>query len=74
MVAVRVATIGHPHHGSRNCCGQAMVHAAPLSVNAVGVAVLPVWLAWKPTLTDAFGAMAALYATFLAVTCPELGE
>ena len=28
--------------------GQESAQAAPLRVNEVGVAVLPVWLAWKP--------------------------
>jgi hypothetical protein len=39
---------------------QATVQAAPLRVNALGAAVLPVCVAWKPKLTDALGAIAAL--------------
>jgi len=39
---------------------QAMEQAVPLRVNEVGLAALPVWVAWKPTLTEALGAMAAL--------------
>jgi len=53
---------------------QGAAHSAPLSVNAVGGAVLPVWLARKPMLTEAFGAMAALYAMFPDVTRPDVGE
>jgi len=43
---------------------------APLSAKAVGAAVLPVWVAWKPIPTDALGAMLPLYDMLLAVTCP----
>ncbi len=39
---------------------QTTVHAAPLSVNDVGFAVLPVCVAWNPMLTDAPGAMPGL--------------
>jgi hypothetical protein len=39
---------------------QAMLHAAPLRVNELGRPVLPVWLAWNPTVTDALGAIVAL--------------
>src|SRR3954467_15429208 len=38
----------------------AVVHAEPLRVNAAGAAALPVWLAWKPMLTEAFGARSTL--------------
>ena len=51
-----------------------MVPAAPVSVNAAGLAVLPVWVAWKPMLTDAPGAIVPLYDTLRAVTAPEAGE
>lgn len=40
--------------------GQATAQAAPLRVNEAGFAVLPVWVAWKPMSTEAFGAMAPL--------------
>ena len=40
--------------------GQTLVQAAPLRVNEVGLAVLPVWVAWKPMLTDPPAAMAPL--------------
>ena len=40
--------------------GQAVEQEAPLRVNAAGAAALPVWLAWKPMLTEALGAMAPL--------------
>lgn len=53
---------------------QVVVQVVPLRANEVGVAALPVWLAWKPMLTDALGAISALWETFLAVTCPEVGE
>jgi len=33
-------------------------------VNEVGAPALPVWLAWKPVVTEAPGAMAALKAAF----------
>src|SRR5690242_13946572 len=39
---------------------QAAVQDAPLRVNAVGAAVLPVWLAWNPMLVDAAGASVPL--------------
>ncbi len=39
---------------------QATEQAVPLRVNEAGLPVLPVWVAWKPMPTDAFGAMAAL--------------
>ena len=52
---------------------QAIAQAAPLRVNEPGAAVLPVWVAWKPMLTDALAAISALWDTFLAVTCPEVG-
>ena len=32
----------------------------PLRVNAVGLPLFPVWLAWKPMLTEPFAAMVAL--------------
>ena len=54
--------------------GHAVPHVCPLRANEVGAAVLPVWLAWKPTVTDAFGAMSALWLTFLTVTSPDAGE
>ncbi len=38
------------------------------------MAVLPVWVAWKPMPMDAPGAMVALCGVFLAVTWPEAGE
>ncbi|GAB3838964.1 hypothetical protein GCM10029963_05640 [Micromonospora andamanensis] len=56
----------------RRC--QATVQAAPLRVNEPGLAVLPVWVAWKPIVSDPLGGMLALYETFLAVTCPEVGS
>ncbi len=40
--------------------GQATLQAAPLRVNEAGLPVLPVWLAWKPMLTDPPGAMLPL--------------
>ena len=40
--------------------GQAVEQDAPLRVNDAGLAVLPVWLAWKPMVTEALGAIAAL--------------
>jgi hypothetical protein len=46
----------------------------PLRLYEAGAELLPVCVAWKPTVIDAFGAMSPLYWTFLAVTCPELGE
>lgn len=39
---------------------QAVEQDAPLRANAVGLAVLPEWVAWKPMLTEALTAMAAL--------------
>jgi len=53
--------------------GQATVQLEPLRLNEVGAAALPVWVAWKPMLTDALGAIDPLYETFLAVTCPDAG-
>jgi hypothetical protein len=53
--------------------GYAVVQAAPLRANELGLAVLPVCVAWKPMLTEAPGAMTVLYETFLAVTAPEVG-
>src|SRR5690606_16380267 len=43
--------------------GQATVQGTPLSVKAVGLAVLPVWVAWKPMFTVAPGAIVALWLT-----------
>ena len=51
-----------------------MPQDAPLRVNDVGLAALPLWVAWKPMLTEAFGASAPLYETLRAVTAPEVGE
>ena len=39
---------------------QAMEQDAPLRVNEAGLAVLPVWVAWKPMLTEPLAGMAAL--------------
>jgi len=39
---------------------QAMVQVAPLTVNAVGAAVLPVWVAWNPMVVEPPGARAPL--------------
>lgn len=39
---------------------QAVAQGDPLSVNEAGGPASPVWVAWKPTLTEAFGAMVAL--------------
>ena len=36
------------------------MQAAPLRVNEVGLAVLPVWLAWKPMSIEPPAGMAAL--------------
>ncbi|BCB81718.1 hypothetical protein Pflav_081280 [Phytohabitans flavus] len=47
---------------------------APFKVNDAGRPVLPVCVAWKPTPTEAFGAMLPLYETLRAVTWPLLGE
>ena len=38
----------------------AVEQAAPLRVNVLGAAVLPVWVAWNPMVTAAPGAMVAL--------------
>jgi hypothetical protein len=38
------------------------VQAAPLSVNPLGAAVLPVWPVWKPIVVEPPGAMAPLAA------------
>jgi hypothetical protein len=46
--------------GVSSCCDQAMAQVAPLRLNAVGAAVFPVWLAWKPMVTEVFGAITAL--------------
>jgi hypothetical protein len=51
-----------------------MAQAMPLREKEAGSAVLPVWVAWKPMSTEAFGAIAALWVTARAVTCPEDGE
>ena len=51
-----------------------MEQVAPLRLNVLGAAVLPVCVAWKPMVTAAPAARSALYETFLAVTCPEVGE
>lgn len=40
--------------------GQVTVQDVPLRVKAVGSAVLPVCVAWKPMFTEAFGAIAGL--------------
>ena len=50
-----------------------MVQVVPLRVKDAGVPVLPVWVAWKPIVIDAFGAIAALWLTLRAVTCPDVG-
>lgn len=49
------------------------VQAVPLRVNAVGLAVLPVWFAWKPMVVDAPAARDPLYAALVAVTWPLEG-
>jgi hypothetical protein len=54
--------------------GQAVEQDAPLRVNDAGVAVLPVWSAWKLMLTEALGAMSPSYETFFAVIAPVAGE
>jgi hypothetical protein len=49
---------------------QAVVHVVPLRMNEVGLAVLPVWVAWKPNpLTDPpLGLITVLKPTPRAVT------
>jgi len=47
------------------------VQATPLRLNDDGAAGSPVWVAWKPMPIEPPAGIAALYATFLAVTCPE---
>lgn len=51
----------------------AMVQVLPLSVKDAGLPVLPVWVAWKPMLMDAFAAIVELWLTLRAVTCPDDG-
>lgn len=48
--------------------GQATVQAALFDVNAAGRALLPVWVAWKPMPTEAFGARLPLYEGLRGVT------
>ncbi len=45
-----------------------------MRLKAAGGLVFPVCAAWKPMLTEALGAMVALYPTFRAVTAPLDGE
>lgn len=46
--------------GAVSLTGQATVQGMPLRVKAVGSAVLPVWVAWKPISTVAPGASVPL--------------
>lgn len=39
---------------------RAQPQAAPLRVNPLGAVLLPVWVAWKPMLTEPPGGMVAL--------------
>jgi hypothetical protein len=64
---LRAASVGRGRRGAvtawwsgRGAWGQATVQVAPLSRKPLGAAVFPVWVAWKPMLTEAFAAMAAL--------------
>jgi len=70
---VRTTDVPSARVGRRAVADQAEVQAVPLRLKADGLAVLPVWVAWKPMLTDAPAAMTALYGMFLAVTWPEAG-
>ena len=75
-VGPRPGALGAPSAGVSSAglsMGQATVQLEPLRLKEVAAAALPVWVAWKPMLTDALGAIAPLYAAFRAVTCPELG-
>ena len=54
---------GPPHHRlplRPEPSGQPVVQALPLKVNAVGVPLLPVCVAWKPMVVEAPGAIVAL--------------
>jgi hypothetical protein len=44
----------------RRADGHPAEQAVPLSANALGLAVLPVWVAWNPNETEAPGAMEPL--------------
>jgi len=53
-------TTGEAGGERRRAAGQALPQVLPLRVKPVGLPALPVWVAWKPMLTEPFGGMAAL--------------
>ena len=59
---LRAATAsGRVRRGAPDPAGRwGQLQVAPLRVNPLGAALLPLWLAWKPMVVEPPGAMAAL--------------
>jgi hypothetical protein len=53
---------------------QTAVQDMPLRVKELGLPVSPVWVAWKPMVVEAFGAIMAFCVASRAVTWPDDGE